>query len=46
MRLRLDRLEIGHVHELHMPGVRSAKGAPLLHDKAYYTLNEIPKQLL
>jgi hypothetical protein len=34
----------GNVHELKMPGIRR-KGVdqPLLHDVAYYTLNEIPK---
>ncbi len=32
----------GHIHELHVPGVRSAAGEPLLHDSAYYTLNKIP----
>ncbi len=32
----------GHVHEFHLPGMRSAEGEPLLHAEAYYTLNEIP----
>jgi hypothetical protein len=32
----------GSVHELAMPGVRSKKGAPLLHDTTWYTINEIP----
>jgi len=41
-RLRLDGLQVGHVHEMHLPGVRSARGEPLLHDAAYYTLNDIP----
>jgi hypothetical protein len=31
------------VHELDATGVRSAKGQPLLHPQAYYTLNKIPK---
>ncbi len=42
VRLRLDRLIRGHVHELRLPGVRSASGLPVLHPVAYYTLNEIP----
>lgn len=42
LRLRVDPLTKGHVHELHLPGLRSAAGRPLLHDVAYYTLNEIP----
>lgn len=42
-RLKLSALAEGHVHELHAPGVRSAKGGALLHDAAYYTLFTIPK---
>jgi len=34
----------GHIHELHLTGVRSAEGAPLLHDAAYYTLNDLPEK--
>ena len=41
--LHIDGLQRGHVHELHSTGVRSAKGLPLLHDEAYYTLNYIPE---
>jgi hypothetical protein len=34
----------GNVHELKMPGIRRKEvDQPLLHDVAYYTLNEIPK---
>lgn len=40
--LTVDKLTEGHVHELAMDGVKSAAGKPLLHAKAYYTLNEIP----
>ena len=43
-RLKVDGMKIGSVHELHMPGVRSKQGEPLLHDVGYYTLNEIPKK--
>jgi glucose/arabinose dehydrogenase len=41
-RLFIDGLEEGHVHELHLPGLRSAKGEPLLHAAAYYTMNNVP----
>jgi hypothetical protein len=41
-RLIIDRLQEGHVHELHFPGIRSAKGEALLHPAAYYTMNQIP----
>ncbi len=40
----VDGIVEGHVHELHLPGVRSAKGLPLLHDTAYYTLNYRPEK--
>jgi len=43
VRLRCDNLALGCIHELHMPGVRSRDGAPLLHNVAYYTLNALPK---
>ena len=42
VRLVIDGLVEGHIHELHVPGVRSAGGETLLHDSAYYTLNKIP----
>jgi hypothetical protein len=29
---------------LHLAGVRSAKGQPLLHDAAYYTMNYLPQK--
>lgn len=41
-RLRIEGLRPHYVHELRMPGVRSAEGAPLLHDVAYYTLHHLP----
>jgi hypothetical protein len=42
VRLTLAPLTKGHIHELHLDGVKSASGTPLLHPVAYYTLNEIP----
>ncbi len=42
VRLTVDGLREGHVHELRLDGVRSADGLPLLHPVAYYTLNYIP----
>jgi glucose/arabinose dehydrogenase len=42
VRLVIDKLQAGHVHELHLDGVRSQAGEPLLHREAYYTLNYIP----
>ncbi|MDZ4288226.1 MAG: hypothetical protein U0984_09715 [Prosthecobacter sp.] len=43
VRLTLSPLTKGHIHELHLDGLKSASGLPLLHPVAYYTLNEIPK---
>jgi glucose/arabinose dehydrogenase len=43
VRLVVDKLQEGHVHELHLDGVRSAAGQPLLHPVGYYTLNYIPQ---
>ncbi len=43
-RLYVKGLQEGHVHELHMPGVRAATaGIPLLHNTLYYTMNYLPK---
>lgn len=42
VRLTIESLAEGHVHELHLPGIRSTKGRPLLHPAAYYTMNYIP----
>ena len=42
VRLTLEKLELGHIHDFDFTGVRSAQGQPLLHTKAYYTVNEIP----
>ena len=42
-RLVVDGLQEGHIHELHLPGLRSAFGVSLLHDVAYYTMNYIPE---
>lgn len=44
VRLRIDGLQRGHVHELDAGGVRSGEGLPLLHKDAYYTLNNIPHE--
>ncbi|MEX2671432.1 MAG: hypothetical protein WD294_04905 [Phycisphaeraceae bacterium] len=42
VRLTVSELKRGYVHELRLPGVRSAEGLPLLHDTAFYTLVNIP----
>jgi hypothetical protein len=44
VRLYLDRIERGHIHDFHLPRLRSADSEALLHKRAYYTVNEIPAQ--
>ncbi|MDA0875102.1 MAG: plastocyanin/azurin family copper-binding protein, partial [Bacteroidetes bacterium] len=41
-RISVGGLRKGYIHELKLPALRSESGEPLLHDTAYYTLNEIP----
>jgi hypothetical protein len=44
VRLVIDGLVEGHIHELHASGVRSADSHhPLLHAQADYTLNYLPE---
>lgn len=43
VRIVVDGLRPGYIHQILPEGVRSANGGlELLHDKAYYTLNKIP----
>jgi hypothetical protein len=42
VKIHLDAVQEGHVHELHATGVRSTDEEPLVHPQAYYTLNYIP----
>jgi hypothetical protein len=44
VRLVIDGLQPGHIHELVSAGVKSATGLPLLHKEAYYTLNRVPRE--
>ena len=45
VRLTVEGMVKGNAHELKMPGIRlKGKDHPLLHDVAYYTLNEIPEK--
>jgi glucose/arabinose dehydrogenase len=44
IRLYVEGLQEGHIHDLALAGVRSADGEPLLHPQAYYTLNYIPEK--
>jgi glucose/arabinose dehydrogenase len=44
VRLYVDGLQEGHIHDLSAAGVRSSDGQALLHPQAYYTLNTIPEK--
>ncbi|HEY4259460.1 MAG TPA: hypothetical protein VGM98_04850 [Schlesneria sp.] len=43
VRLTVEGLKAGNIHELVSNGVKSTDGLPLLHKEAFYTLNRIPK---
>jgi hypothetical protein len=40
--VHLEKIEAGHIHDFNLGPMKSKDGAPLLHTKAYYTVNEIP----
>ncbi|HRQ89630.1 MAG TPA: hypothetical protein PLA50_12580, partial [Bacteroidia bacterium] len=43
LKLKVEPMTKGHVHELHTEGLKAAEGGQgLMHPQAYYTLNEIP----
>jgi glucose/arabinose dehydrogenase len=42
VRLTIDALRAGYVHELHLEGMKTASGQEMLHPSAYYTLVNIP----
>ncbi len=42
LKITLDEVKEGHIHEIHFPGIREKSGQPLWHDVLYYTLNQIP----
>jgi len=41
--ITLDTITQGHVHEFHLPSILDSNKQPLLHNFAFYTVNEIPK---
>ncbi|MFT7643757.1 MAG: hypothetical protein ACI9G1_005523 [Pirellulaceae bacterium] len=43
VRVYLDKIEEGHIHDFDLANMKSKDGGKLLHKKAYYTVNEIPK---
>ncbi len=43
VRLFLDKIQEGHIHDFDLAKIKSSDDAELLHRRAYYTVNEIPK---
>ena len=43
VRVSLDIIVEGHIHEFDLAKMTSDDGKDLLHNNAYYTVNEIPK---
>ncbi len=42
VRLHLETIREGHIHDFSLAKMRAQDGRPLLHRRAYYTVNEIP----
>lgn len=42
VRVVIDNLRQYYLHEIMLPGIKSKDGLPVLHNTAYYTLNNIP----
>jgi len=41
--VRLEKITEDHIHDFDLSGMKSKDGEHLLHNKAYYTVNEVPK---
>ena len=41
--LRLKKITEDHIHDFDLSKIKSPDGQPLVHSKAYYTVNEIPE---
>ena len=41
--MHLEKITEDHIHDFDLARMTSKDGEHLLHNKAYYTLNEIPK---
>lgn len=42
VRISIDGIRQFYIHEFHLKGILNEEGEPLLHETAYYTLNQIP----
>ncbi len=43
VRIYVDKIMEGHIHDFDLSNMKSEENEKLLHKKAYYTVNEIPK---
>jgi len=41
--VQLDKITEDHIHDFDLAGLTTEDGRHLVHKKAYYTVNEIPK---
>jgi hypothetical protein len=41
--VRLKKITEDHIHDFELSKIKSQDGSPLVHSKAYYTVNEIPE---
>jgi hypothetical protein len=44
VRLKINGIQEGHIHDFDLVKIKSRSDQSLLHSKAYYTVNEIPKK--
>lgn len=44
VRIHLEKIIEDHIHDFDLTNIKSQEGNPLVHSKAYYTVNEIPKE--
>jgi len=42
--VHLEKITEDHIHDFDLSKITSKDGEPLLHKKAYYTVNEIPRE--
>ena len=46
VKLTVHGMRLGYIHQIEIPELKSISGENLLHDTAYYTLNDVPSGIL
>jgi len=46
VKLMVHGMRLGYIHQLKAQGVKASSGEKLLHNAAYYSLNEVPGSVL